>query len=330
MSRLSTGLTISHSQADSNIGRFVSWFSSLFARSSLLAQLGIELVPQHLNALLTFLANQAKRAPPTSVHSIFNHHHIDTVTLEARLTGASQSKAGVRQFGWTNVGVVIEGTVHALSNIIEHLHQSFYYYLLPATDLYVSIGSYVIPLALIGLSLPLHYLRHLALCTESSAYDGTTLAVALVVISIFGYGVLCSLLPSHPFLQLSELIPAHLVNTVLATAVGLLLLLVARLSLPPSPIRKSEVIMVAGIPLILSLIACTLVNFSLALFWIAITVSFLVLPAFLLQDSASLLSFSIALVFANPISIVHLCGEMPLLFNLYLPFWLSSLLGFLF
>jgi len=39
---------------------------------------------------------------------------------------------------------ILEGTIRTLSNLIEHFHQSFYYYLLSTTFRYISIGQYMI------------------------------------------------------------------------------------------------------------------------------------------------------------------------------------------
>lgn len=48
---------------------------------------------------------------------------------------------------------VIEGVLRSLNNLLERLHQSFFLYLLPATDRYVSIGLYMPPFGLIVLPL---------------------------------------------------------------------------------------------------------------------------------------------------------------------------------
>lgn len=39
---------------------------------------------------------------------------------------------------------VLEGTLRSLNNVQEHLHQSFYYYLLPSPRTYIPIGHYMI------------------------------------------------------------------------------------------------------------------------------------------------------------------------------------------
>ena len=46
---------------------------------------------------------------------------------------------------------VIEGIFRSLNNLLERFHQSFFFYLLPSTDRYVSIGLYMPPFGLLVL-----------------------------------------------------------------------------------------------------------------------------------------------------------------------------------
>ena len=43
---------------------------------------------------------------------------------------------------------MVEGVFRSLNNLLERFHQSFFFYLLPSTDRYVSIGLYMPPFAL--------------------------------------------------------------------------------------------------------------------------------------------------------------------------------------
>ncbi|KAG8224021.1 hypothetical protein J437_LFUL001098 [Ladona fulva] len=45
---------------------------------------------------------------------------------------------------------VVERVFRSLNNLLERFHQSFFFYLLPATDRYISIGMYMPPLGMIG------------------------------------------------------------------------------------------------------------------------------------------------------------------------------------
>ena len=46
---------------------------------------------------------------------------------------------------------VVEGVFRSLNNLLERFHQSFFFYLLPATDRYVSIGLYMPPFGVLAL-----------------------------------------------------------------------------------------------------------------------------------------------------------------------------------
>jgi hypothetical protein len=51
---------------------------------------------------------------------------------------------------------IVESTFRSLSNLLEHLHQSFFFYLLPTPERYISIGSYLPPVLLLAVGLMLH------------------------------------------------------------------------------------------------------------------------------------------------------------------------------
>lgn len=70
----------------------------------------------------------------TGPHSSFIPYHIDAVTLKPRGEGWHDEMA---------MGRVIEGSFRSLNNLLEHLHQSFFFYLLMQKDRFVSIGTYL-------------------------------------------------------------------------------------------------------------------------------------------------------------------------------------------
>ena len=45
----------------------------------------------------------------------------------------------------------MEGIMRSLNNLLERFHQSFFFYLLPSTDRYVSIGVYLPPFGVLCL-----------------------------------------------------------------------------------------------------------------------------------------------------------------------------------
>jgi GPI-anchor transamidase subunit GAA1 len=67
-------------------------------------------------------------------HSSFIPYHVDAITLQPFGEGWQDEMA---------MGRVIESTFRSLNNLLEHLHQSFFFYLLMQADRFVSIGTYL-------------------------------------------------------------------------------------------------------------------------------------------------------------------------------------------
>lgn len=67
-------------------------------------------------------------------HSSFIPYHVDAVTLQPFGEGWQDEMA---------MGRVIEGSFRSLNNLLEHLHQSFFFYLLMQRERFVSIGTYL-------------------------------------------------------------------------------------------------------------------------------------------------------------------------------------------
>lgn len=67
-------------------------------------------------------------------HSSFIPYHVDAVTLQPYGDGWHDEMA---------MGRLIEGSFRSLNNLLEHLHQSFFFYLLMHKERFVSIGTYL-------------------------------------------------------------------------------------------------------------------------------------------------------------------------------------------
>ena len=67
-------------------------------------------------------------------HSSFIPYHVDAITLQAVGEGQQDEMA---------MGRVVEGVFRSLNNLLEHFHQSFFFYLLMQTNRFVSIGTYL-------------------------------------------------------------------------------------------------------------------------------------------------------------------------------------------
>ncbi|KAJ5679754.1 hypothetical protein N7462_007998 [Penicillium macrosclerotiorum] len=70
----------------------------------------------------------------TGAHSSFMPYHIDAITLQPKGNGWEDEMA---------LGRTIESLCRSLNNLLEHLHQSFFFYLLMQTNRFVSIGTYL-------------------------------------------------------------------------------------------------------------------------------------------------------------------------------------------
>ena len=67
-------------------------------------------------------------------HSAFIPYHVDAVTLQTVGDGRHDEMA---------LGKMIESLFRSLNNLLEHFHQSFFFYLLMQTNRFVSIGTYL-------------------------------------------------------------------------------------------------------------------------------------------------------------------------------------------
>ncbi|CAL1532748.1 unnamed protein product [Lymnaea stagnalis] len=91
---------------------------------------------QALSTMLKMMWYQASGAPSGN-HGLFQKFHIESVSLEGVV------KKGQRQSDIHATAKIIEGIFRSLNNLLERFHQSFFFYLLPSTSRYVSIGMYM-------------------------------------------------------------------------------------------------------------------------------------------------------------------------------------------
>ncbi|EZA48989.1 hypothetical protein DMN91_011736 [Ooceraea biroi] len=97
----------------------------------------------HFNTLMSMIATQATGIP-TGNHGLFHRFGIEAITLEGFEKSGKETEANFYQ-----IGRVVESIVRSLNNLLERFHQSYFFYLLPSTDRYISIGLYMRPLVLI-------------------------------------------------------------------------------------------------------------------------------------------------------------------------------------
>ncbi|XP_072216799.1 glycosylphosphatidylinositol anchor attachment 1 protein, partial [Excalfactoria chinensis] len=91
--------------------------------------------------LLMVLHGAAGRA--AGDHALFLRYRIEAVTVRG-INSFRQQKHDLR-----SVGRLLEGLFRKLNNLLERLHQSYFFYLLPSLSRFVSIGLYMPPFALL-------------------------------------------------------------------------------------------------------------------------------------------------------------------------------------
>ncbi|GAM89324.1 hypothetical protein ANO11243_073610 [Dothideomycetidae sp. 11243] len=86
--------------------------------------------------LLTLLRGMISQAVGHSsgAHSSFIPYHVDAITLQTVGDGWHDE---------ISLGRSIEGLFRSLNNLLEHLHQSFFFYLMMQSHWFVSIGTYL-------------------------------------------------------------------------------------------------------------------------------------------------------------------------------------------
>lgn len=107
-------------------------------------QLGIRVALQRMwkhddsyrERLQTMLRGMARQGLGYSSgpHSSFIPYHVDAITLQAVGDGWQDEMA---------MGRTVESIFRSLNNLLEHFHQSFFFYLLMQADRFVSIGTYL-------------------------------------------------------------------------------------------------------------------------------------------------------------------------------------------
>jgi glycosylphosphatidylinositol transamidase len=89
--------------------------------------------PDRLKTMLRGMVNQGL-GHAAGPHSSFIPYHVDAVTIQPIGNGWHDEMG---------LGRLIEGTFRSLNNLLEHLHQSFFFYLLMQKERFVSIGTYL-------------------------------------------------------------------------------------------------------------------------------------------------------------------------------------------
>lgn len=89
--------------------------------------------PARLETMLRGMLSQAL-GHASGPHSSFMPYHIDAITLQTVGDGWHDEMS---------LGRVVESVFRSVNNLLEHLHQSFFFYLLMHANRFVSIGTYL-------------------------------------------------------------------------------------------------------------------------------------------------------------------------------------------
>uniref|UniRef100_A0A914XH57 Glycosylphosphatidylinositol anchor attachment 1 protein n=1 Tax=Plectus sambesii TaxID=2011161 RepID=A0A914XH57_9BILA len=81
---------------------------------------------------------QAFSRADSGLHSVFGAYGVQAVTISPYGKGRTKS-----QGGWVDIGRLLEGGLRSVNNLLEKFHQSFFFYFLPSTHRYVSIGVFM-------------------------------------------------------------------------------------------------------------------------------------------------------------------------------------------
>lgn len=86
-----------------------------------------------LKTMLRGMINQGL-GNAAGAHSSFIPYHIDAITIQTIGNGWQDEMA---------LGRIVESLVRSLNNLLEHFHQSFFFYILMQANRFVSIGTYL-------------------------------------------------------------------------------------------------------------------------------------------------------------------------------------------
>ena len=105
----------------------------------------------YTRSLQTLFAMATKQAAgvPSGNHGLFHRFGIEAVTIEG-VYHKTKKRFDVDVY---TIGRIIEGIFRSLNNLLERFHQSFFFYLLPSSSRYVSIGMYMPAFGFLGGSL---------------------------------------------------------------------------------------------------------------------------------------------------------------------------------
>ncbi|KAL7424930.1 Glycosyl phosphatidyl inositol protein transamidase complex subunit [Cryptotrichosporon argae] len=92
-------------------------------------------------------AQFAALGKPSAAHGLLSQHRVDALTLFAHPSTGPH--------GFHSLGRLVESTLRSYNNLLERLHASFFFYLLPRPHAFMPVGHYLPIAVLLGASLTL-------------------------------------------------------------------------------------------------------------------------------------------------------------------------------
>lgn len=98
----------------------------------------------HISGLINTVNMMFKQATgvPTSLNGYFLNHRIEALTIVGAKISSNSKRSQQKQNVLKTVRIV-ESTLRSINNLLERFHQSFFFYLLPSSHYYISIGMYM-------------------------------------------------------------------------------------------------------------------------------------------------------------------------------------------
>lgn len=146
---------------------------------------------------------------PNGNHGLFHRYGIEALTLDGHKRDAG-TNAQRKLHGAASLIKLVEGISRSLNNLLQRFHRSFFFYLLVASDRYISIGDYTPSLGLMAGSLLIKafiiWLRLSAKRRESeqnnaAAPDVNFLDVGKFLIGVHVFGFATLYLPFYGALE---------------------------------------------------------------------------------------------------------------------------------
>ncbi|KAI8824481.1 Gaa1-like protein [Fimicolochytrium jonesii] len=92
---------------------------------------------------------------PRGNHALYARYHIEAVTLR----GLSDVPGRTYRINGEQLGRSIESMLRSLNNLLERLHHSYWFYLMPTASAYIPLSRYLPPVALLSVTLILESVR---------------------------------------------------------------------------------------------------------------------------------------------------------------------------